>query len=277
MKRCIVTFAAGAHEELLEISCPGYEDFARRHGYDFRAGEEVLPDWPAAWNKVPLLLHALQDYEEVVWFDCDLVVVDPRADFPPMRAGALHALVRHFERDSEVPNTGVWRLRRGAAPLLAKTMELLVFKDHGWWEQAAVMTLMGYTVPPQDSEFAETRCRRVQKTQWWERCQFMPVAFNSHPMYRAPAPLIVHCSYPAMSQRIEVMRALAADPAYDYPRYRRPAGAGLLDACEAALPRLLELKRYREEHEGSSWGQDFEDAAEVLRGAIDENGGNRQK
>lgn len=223
--RCIITYAAGAHEEMLDVSLPTYKAFAARHGYDVEVGKKITD--PPAWNKVPLLLDALTRYEEVVWFDCDLVVVNPTEDFPPMdvdstgrpRAMAAHSLVRHFESFSEVPNTGVWRLRKNALELLNEAWRLQVFRDHGWWEQSAVMTLMGYTVPPQGSDFTKTRCRCVNPTYWHEQCQFMRVAWNSHPNYRADKPRIVHCSYPDVLQRIEVMRALVKNPAFEYPRY----------------------------------------------------------
>lgn len=226
--KCIVTYAEGAHEELLDISLPTYRAFAERHGYDLVVGGKMT-DLPAAWNKVPLLLAALSHYETVVWFDCDLIVVDPSEDFPPMvsdpTAGAytqdrVHSLVRHFELGSEVPNSGVWRLRRGTETLLYDMLKLEVFHDHGWWEQAALMTLMGYTVPPQGSVFSRTKCRCVYQTKWHRECQFMRIAWNSHPGYRADKPRIVHCSYPDMSQRIEVMRALVRDPEFPYPKYK---------------------------------------------------------
>ncbi len=223
-KRCIVTYAAGAHEELLDISLPLYKDFARRHGYDIHVGHKILPA-PPAWNKVPLLAAALTTYDEVVWFDCDLVIVDPSEDFPPMEDGMLHSLVRHFEHHSEVPNSGVWRLCKStrddlwANDLLHKILKLEVFTNHGWWEQAALLTLMGYCVPPEGSNFRDTRCRCVHQTIWYRVCQFMRLCWNSHPNYRAAKPKIVHCSYASMPQRIEVMRELVKNPAFDYPRY----------------------------------------------------------
>jgi len=78
---------------------------------------------------------------------------------------------------------------------------------------------MSYTVPPQGSSFKDTKCRNVVKTQWYNECQFMRLMWNSQPMYRADKAKIVHCSYPNMVQRLEVMRALVADPQYNYPRY----------------------------------------------------------
>lgn len=223
MKRAIVTYADGAHEELLEVAMPTYQKFALAHGYEFCIGQKKS-DLPAPWNKVRLLIDALQHYEEVVWLDCDLVIVDTSEDFPPMVDGKLHAMVRHFEGHSEVPNSGVWRLKRTAGDLastdlLKCMMKLEVFRNHGWWEQAALLTLMGYCVPPEGSVFKDTKCRCVYQTKWYRACQFMRLRYNSHPNYRAHQPVVVHCSYPDMPRRLEVMRALVRDPHYDYPKY----------------------------------------------------------
>lgn len=219
MNRCIVTYAAGAHEELLDVALPTYKDFAHRHGYDVVIGTNLC-DRPAPWNKVPLLLTALDRYADVVWFDCDLVVVNPIDDFPPLRDNSVwHSMVRHFEGNSEVPNSGVWRVTPGMRTLLSQMLQLEVFRDHGWWEQAALMTLMGYTVPPQGSHFPDTKCRNVVRTHWYDKCQFMRLCWNSHPNYRAESPRIVHCSYPDMPRRLEVMRALARNPHYSYPTF----------------------------------------------------------
>jgi hypothetical protein len=190
---------------------------------------ESMQDWPPAWRKVPMLIDALGYYDEVVWFDADLVVVDPSEDFPPMVADPArgvfmshdytHALVRHFENDSEVPNSGVWRLRPPAIPLLSNILELKVFQTHGWFEQAALMTLMGYTVPPEGSEYHKTRCKQVQMTKWGRECLFMRLKWNSHPNFRHDKPKIIHCSYKDMQTRIDTMRALVLDPHYNYPKY----------------------------------------------------------
>ena len=219
VKSCIVTYAAGAHEELLDVALPSYKDFAVRHHYDLHVGEKHT-DLPPAWNKIPLLLYALQRYEEVVWFDCDMVVVDPSEDFPlisntPGRT-CYHALVRHFDGNSEVPNSGVWRLTRECVPLLEKMMELEVFTNHGWWEQAALMTMMGYSVPPEGTHFPDTKCHNKYQTRWYKACHFMRLYWNSHPNYRHDKPRIVHCSYPRIQDRLDVMRALAANPCYNY-------------------------------------------------------------
>lgn len=240
MNRAIVTYAAGAHEELLDAALPTYRAFADRHHYDLlvtrgpikesrRFLENKEEDLPPPWNKIPILLDALKHYTEVAWLDCDLVIVNPEEDFPIIQ-DRLHSMVRHFEDNSEVPNSGVWRLRQScgdlyATDLLNLILKLEVFHNHGWWEQAALMTLMGYTVPPEGTTFRETKCRCVNQTVWYRSCQFMRLCWNSHPNYRAEYPRIVHCSYPDMAQRLDIMRSLVKDPNFDYPRYNKPAEA----------------------------------------------------
>lgn len=222
MSRAIITYAEGPHEELLDVALPTYRAFAERHGYELIVERARTVNLPAPWNKIPCLIDQLENHTEVVWFDCDLVVVNSTDDFPQMEGWKTHSLVRHFAWESEVPNSGVWRVKKGARELLVRILDLDVFTDHGWWEQAALMTLMGYTVPPQGSDFRDTKCRCVRKTRWYEECQFMRLCWNSHPNYRAEHPRIVHCSYPDMERRLEVMRALVRDPHYDYPKYGIP-------------------------------------------------------
>ena len=221
MNKAIITYAAGEHAKLLEISRPTFQRFADAHGYDLLVGEKKC-DRPGAWNKVPLLLEALQRYEIAVWFDADLVVVDASEDFPFIGSqgsqNPVHALVRHFSYMSEIPNSGVWILTRAAIPLLEQMWTLEVFMNHGWWEQAALMTCMGYSVPPEGTMFDRTCCRCVYP-KWVP--QWLRVEWNSHPNYRADKPRIVHCSYQDWTVRVSTMSELVVSAEYRYPEWPR--------------------------------------------------------
>jgi len=217
MTRCIVTYASGQHEELSRIAMPNLETFALKHGYTSLIVGDKLCDRPPAWNKIPLLIDALTRFDEALWFDADTIIVDTSKDIPFPKGDAVHAMVRHFSALSEVPNSGVWYLTKEALPLLEKIWELEVFWNHGWWEQAALLTLMGYSVPPEGSLFDSTKCRCVHETKWTRNCSFLRLEWNSHPNYRAARPRIVHCSYPCHKSRVEVMRRLVDDPEYNYP------------------------------------------------------------
>lgn len=61
----------------------GWQDYARRHGYDLRVFDTPLDPSPRAaarspaWQKC-LVLEALSDYDRVVWVDAD-IAIHPRA------------------------------------------------------------------------------------------------------------------------------------------------------------------------------------------------------
>ncbi len=228
MTKAIVTYAAGMHQNLLDIALPRFREYADKHGYKLIIGDKLC-DRPGGWNKIPLLIDAFVfgKHEHVLWLDCDLVITDTSMDVMSVvdgfKRGMCHSLVRHFTSASEVPNSGVWLLRKDALPLLERIWELTVFTNHGWWEQAALMTLLGYSVPPEGSVFDRTKCRVVHASEWHARCHFLRCEWNSHPNYRADKPRIVHCSYPDMAMRIETMQKLVEDAEYDYPAWPKEA------------------------------------------------------
>lgn len=146
MSRTIVTLAIGAHVELLNIAMPTFERFADRHGYDIVVAELDSPR-PASWHKIPALLAALDDYEEALWIDADVVIVDDTEDLnvPKFK---WQALVAHHTGDGEVPNCGVWLVRQPMRPWLERIWKMTGYLNHPWWEQAAVCELLGYRGSP---------------------------------------------------------------------------------------------------------------------------------
>jgi hypothetical protein len=145
MSRAIVTFGTGPCAEMLKIALPSFKNFADRHGYELIVVEGLDPKMPPAWYKVPVLLESLKSYDEVLWLGADLVIVDGRDDLP-ISKDCWQALVIHRTGDGEVPNTEVWYNRREMIPTLEKMWRMA---NHGWhnaawWEQSALMRLMGY-------------------------------------------------------------------------------------------------------------------------------------
>jgi hypothetical protein len=63
-------------------------------------------------------------------------------------AEAWQALVTHDTHCGQVPNTDVWLVRRPMVPVLERVWSMTQYLHHGWWEQAALMDLMGYQVGP---------------------------------------------------------------------------------------------------------------------------------
>lgn len=151
-KKALCSIGYGSYSALLEISAPTFAEYAARHGYDLVLRSFIGAEKrPAAWAKVPLILQLLEVYELVLWIDADAIIVDSSADLAAeCRADRWIYLARNRTSDGLVPNTGVWMLRATAEAkqFLKLVNEHTAFHHHKWWENAAVIDLLGYDFDP---------------------------------------------------------------------------------------------------------------------------------
>lgn len=202
MNRALVTYATGEHEEFLEIALPSFHEFADRHDYDVVVAEPGPSTRPPSWLKVPALKAALEDgYEEAVWVDADIVIVDPTVDLD-VPDDAWQALVRHHTGDGEVPNCGVWVVRQPMIPVLDTIWAKTQYFHHGWWEQAAMLDLLGYKHEPRPATLTEP-------TELYERTYWLDNGFNVH-LRDMPLPENPRWMHATMVvDRVEAMRQWA--------------------------------------------------------------------
>lgn len=202
-RRAVLSFGIGTHAELLDIALPSYQAFAERHGYDMLRGTLAAPcDRPPSWWKVPMLHAALDTYAEVVFLGADLIITDPEDDFD-VPADAWQALVPHRNKYGEIPNADVWVLRPQMRSVLAGMWERTRYIDHGWWEQAALLSMMGYKFDPLPSVPARPSSLRDEHTHWLDG------GWNVHAWCPQPErPRIMHATM--YEDRAGVMRAWAA-------------------------------------------------------------------
>jgi hypothetical protein len=189
-RKAIASLGSGPHEPLLRLAARSFGPFARRHGYDLHLHTEAVePGRPAPWSKVPILRDLLDRYEQVLWLDSDLIIVDPREDVP---APGFMALVEHETKDGRMPNSGVWALRASAdmRRFLDAVWAQDDLVDHRWWENAAICRLLGYTLDP---------VAPGEPTEWLERTTFLDPRWNSIPDARARRARIRH--YPGYAPR----------------------------------------------------------------------------
>jgi len=147
-KRAIVTYGVGDHAKLLALSLPKFEHYASLHDYDLRVVPCESDGRPHAWGKIPALTMLLSSYDEVLWLDADVLIVAPKEDVASLvPAACMQAMVVHVnKRGSVVPNTGVWLVRPDMVPYLRQAWNLTQRIHHAWWEQAAIIDLMGYSL-----------------------------------------------------------------------------------------------------------------------------------
>lgn len=206
MNRAFVTLAVGPHEEFLDIARPSFEVFCDRHGYDLLEADSVACDRPPSWWKVPALLAALDEYDEAFFVGADVVIVDPTDDVP-IAPDSWQALVEHHTGDGTVPNADIWYVRRRMIPILEEMWALTHHIRHGWWEQAALVELMGYN----DLRPIE----RVRDTELYRRTTFLDAGWNMHlwdkQEFEGP-PRFRHATM--WPDRARIMREWAAEAEY---------------------------------------------------------------
>jgi hypothetical protein len=216
--KALCSIGSGPHEALLAISRPTFEAYARRHGYELITSTETHPGRPPAWAKVPMLREALDSFELVLWIDADAVIVDGRDDVAELlEPDRSLALVRHGER--QVPNTGVmlWRAGEVARELLDRTWNATRFVHHPWWENAALLDVLGYDLPGELDPGVRARLSRALRREprrfkarpspFSPAVQFLPLEWNSVYLDRAAEPRIVHCVGVPVEQRARDMAA----------------------------------------------------------------------
>ena len=219
--KALCSIGAGPQEALLEISRPTFADYARRHGYELITSAEIDPRRPPSWSKVPMLREAIETYEVVLWIDADAVIVDASRDVadefePESELG----LVRHRRGDDLIPNAGVMVMRGGqfARELLDTMWSATRLVHHPWWENAALLSALGYELP---GALDPSRVRRiaarlrprpltlVRPSPFFERTQFLPPEWNAVYPDRPEHPRIVHFpGVPVEERRREMTAAL---------------------------------------------------------------------
>lgn len=196
--KALITFGIDDAEEWLAISEPTFQRYADLHGYELLVFEDVPRDRPASWYKVSGMLQTLQDFDEVLWLDADVLVLNPDEDLAETVPGwAWQALVKHHTVDGEVPNHGVWFVRRPMTPVLEKIWGMLQYLNHPWWEQAAGCELLGY-------DPWQRPMQRLYDTDLYRHTFFLPLEWNSQAEDRADEPRFSHEA--ARQDRANMMR-----------------------------------------------------------------------
>lgn len=188
-----------------EITAPLMAKYAERHGCEFRSFE-LQSQRPASWSKLPVVHGMLGYFDRVLWLDADVVIIQPWHDvFVELRPDTDHALVEHHTECGRVPNCGVWAVTQAMQDVLLKAWNIgAEFPHHPWWEQAAIMRLMGYAVEPGPVGRLDT------PTTLYHRTTFLGPEWNHHPAdrHKCDSPYFMHVTQYA--DRLGTIRDLAA-------------------------------------------------------------------
>lgn len=153
LKKVILTSARNGYQKLLPFSIPTFEHFAKLHGYEVIIDQEELAEnedyRKARWRKIELLTKYTEEYDVVVWLDCDVMICDFERDIlADMEDDSFQGLVIECLSNRFYPNTGVWVLRRDERTkrFLAEVNKLGIQKNHTLSDQPPVWLTLGWTV-----------------------------------------------------------------------------------------------------------------------------------
>ncbi|QSO52316.1 hypothetical protein JZ785_26915 [Alicyclobacillus curvatus] len=157
----ICSLAIGEHYRVMQdIMSKPVNYYAGKYGMDtllLKSDTRLAPARPEAWDKVVLLKHLLKFYDTVLWVDSDTLIVNPDADIRrEFKPGCVMQLATHLYAPHFYPNTGVWVVHRDprALDILEDIWKQEDLVRDVWWEQAALMRVLGYPDPHNLNSYA---------------------------------------------------------------------------------------------------------------------------
>ena len=235
MRKVLCSIGAGPHQALLALTRATFEAYAQRHGYDLVLHTRALDqDRPAAWSKIRLLRQLLSRYDLLLWVDADAVIVDHEHDIAErLEQDKFFYLVEHQYTGQQLPNTGVLMVRAcdQADALLSRVWKSTDLIYHHWWENAAVMRVLGY-------EPTLSRLRRP--TRLPDGVKLLDRAWNSIPEDPSLEPKIKHYPGRPVAERLRRMQD-------DVRQFWRRAGLQDIAARDRAADEALPESALTEE------------------------------
>lgn len=211
MAKALVTFAVGPHKEILKRTRPLFAEYAHLHNYEYLEPRiQDPPLRPASWMKIPSLLEALSHFDDVLWLDCDVVILDNYRDILndiPKDRTIWQSMVRHTYHAGvdmgEVPSCGVWHVRPPMVPVLEEVWNMGKRSvNQPWWEQASLHQLMGYEQQGGELVFPVVH---IKDTELYNHTKFLPLTWNCTDYHNLEAaPNFMHLAgEPSWTRRIE--------------------------------------------------------------------------
>jgi hypothetical protein len=202
--KALATIGTGPMRPVLDVALESFRPYAERHDYDVVVGSGESDGRPPSWAKVLLLRRLLESYDEVLWLDSDMVVVDGTTDVAALVPdGAFQALAWYREKEGAMtPNAGLWFVRSSPATeeFLEAVWECGDVPESGLWENLALFELLGYTT--------ERPFRPVRPSRWTSGTHLLPDQWN-YPMDHgrsASDARILHFLSMANEKRVRLMR-----------------------------------------------------------------------
>jgi hypothetical protein len=190
MATATLGFYADAHCCAVHVN-PSVHDFAR----------------PTSWYKLQLIQQLFAEgYDWVLWVDADALFMRFEIDVRGVIEAEKHLYIvshdiPHQQADQPVPNCGVLLIRncQWSQDLLSDIWNSTQYIQHAWWENAALLHLLGFYGLLGEGE-------NRPNADMLRHVAFIDTAWNSIPgVCSAPNPIIHHYAGMAHEQRLAGM------------------------------------------------------------------------
>lgn len=214
VKICVTTCYTRNFEKVGNFSALTLKVYTQTFGYDLRVNADlVATDRAASWQKIPLIRELFDEgYDFVLWVDADALFMRYDQDVQEViEPGKDLYMVCHVAPDpyvgpdatKDTPNAGVLLLRNceWTRGLLQDLWDCEQYVDHPWWENAALLDLMGYYYPLEKGD-------NQLNQEFLEHVKFIGLEWNSFPHISiccAARPIIKHYAGLDNENRIRMM------------------------------------------------------------------------
>jgi len=178
---CLATSYDPGFVDIGSYCAVGLHLYAARWNFAVHVQTHISIDRPPAWDRVRLLLSLFDaGHEFVMWTDADSIFTRFDANIlDEVREGKDLYMVEHDHPSflgSRVPNTGVMLVRNCAwsRALFERLWTMREYDHHNWWENAAMIDLLGYHNLLGDRPFAPNQ-------EMLARVRFLDPAWNHIP------------------------------------------------------------------------------------------------
>lgn len=201
---CICTSYDERFSHIGDLTSETMRAYGKRYGFPVEIDPRVLIERHPAWHRVKYITELFgKGYEYILWLDADALFVRYDIDIREVINGSSDLyLVQHDSpenRPTPVPNTGVMLIRncRWSVDLFNTLWSMTEYLEHHWWENGALIKLLGYNwlLDRSENKFNEELLSHIT---------FLPEIWNFIPsICTAQDPIVVHYAGYSRAARLE--------------------------------------------------------------------------
>jgi hypothetical protein len=145
---CITTYFDEKFAPIGNLCYKTLQIYGAQHKLDVVLSNNIVSGRPAPWHKILVMRQLFAShYDYVFWIDADAIFIDYQRNIADeIEADKELYLVKHNIDSKEIPNTGVILIKNSewSHKLLSQIWEKQEYINHKWWENAALIDILGY-------------------------------------------------------------------------------------------------------------------------------------